>query len=82
MKTSNVEDWPYYTLRELWDSYQEWSVYGAGVRFLLDSGDQILQYYVPYLSAIQLYGAANKESTRYRVYTGFHFKSVDMMLVV
>ncbi|KAK1257091.1 hypothetical protein QJS04_geneDACA019248 [Acorus gramineus] len=45
----------YFTLKDLWDSYDEWSAYGVGVPVLLKSGESVVQYYVPYLSAIQIY---------------------------
>ncbi|KAD5316899.1 hypothetical protein R6Q59_032121 [Mikania micrantha] len=46
---------PYYCIGDLWESFQEWSAYGAGVPFLLDGIHRTTQYYVPYLSGIQLY---------------------------
>ncbi|KAK9689761.1 hypothetical protein RND81_09G079000 [Saponaria officinalis] len=48
----NVE---FFRLSDLWNSYDEWSAYGAGVPFLLNSGEPLVQYYVPYLSAIQIF---------------------------
>ncbi|KAL5226259.1 hypothetical protein ABZP36_014524 [Zizania latifolia] len=47
---------PHFFLRDVWEAYREWSAYGAGVPLLLDGCDGVVQYYVPYLSAIQLYG--------------------------
>nr|GMD68410.1 Pyridoxine/pyridoxamine 5'-phosphate oxidase [Ipomoea batatas] len=44
-----------FTLGDLWDCYEEWSVYGVGVPVILNSGESVTQYYVPYLSAIQIY---------------------------
>ncbi|KAI4973221.1 hypothetical protein ZWY2020_028929 [Hordeum vulgare] len=46
---------PYFCLDDLWESFREWSAYGAGVPLVLNGGDSMIQYYVPYLSAIQLY---------------------------
>lgn len=46
---------PYFVLGDLWDSFSEWSAYGAGVPLLLNESDSVVQYYVPYLSGIQLY---------------------------
>ncbi|XBI75238.1 uncharacterized protein LOC125552963 isoform X2 [Triticum urartu] len=46
---------PYFCLDDLWESFREWSAYGAGVPLVLNGGDSVIQYYVPYLSAIQLY---------------------------
>lgn len=45
----------YFLLDDLWQSFKEWSVYGVGVPLLLNGSDSIVQYYVPYLSGIQLY---------------------------
>ncbi|CAH9136755.1 unnamed protein product [Cuscuta epithymum] len=46
---------PYFILDDLWESYKEWSAYGAGVPLVLNESDSVIQYYVPYLSGIQLY---------------------------
>uniref|UniRef100_A0ACD5WDV6 Uncharacterized protein n=2 Tax=Avena sativa TaxID=4498 RepID=A0ACD5WDV6_AVESA len=46
---------PYFCLDDLWESFREWSAYGAGVPLVLNGGDSVIQYYVPYLSALQLY---------------------------
>ncbi|KAL8226998.1 hypothetical protein R6Q57_016830 [Mikania cordata] len=46
---------PYFILGDLWESLKEWSAYGAGVPLVLNESDMVVQYYVPYLSAIQLY---------------------------
>ncbi|KAE8733848.1 (RS)-norcoclaurine 6-O-methyltransferase-like isoform 1 [Hibiscus syriacus] len=48
----NVE---YFTLSDLWSSYDEWSAYGAGVPIMLNDNETLVQYYVPYLSAIQIF---------------------------
>jgi hypothetical protein len=45
-----------FALGDLWEAYKEWSAYGAGVPLVLDGCDGVVQYYVPYLSAIELYG--------------------------
>lgn len=50
------EEAPHFFLRDVWEAYREWSAYGAGVPLVLDGCDGVVQYYVPYLSAIQLYG--------------------------
>lgn len=49
------EEVPFFTLGDLWNSFDEWSAYGAGVPITLPSGETLLQYYVPYLSALQIY---------------------------
>ncbi|XP_041008136.1 uncharacterized protein LOC121252511 isoform X1 [Juglans microcarpa x Juglans regia] len=45
----------YFTLGDLWNCYDEWSAYGAGVPIVLNNGETLIQYYVPYLSAIQIF---------------------------
>ncbi|XP_068663792.1 uncharacterized protein [Aristolochia californica] len=54
-RTAESECHPFFTLGDLWESYKEWSAYGAGVPLVLNGGDTVVQYYVPYLSAMQLY---------------------------
>ncbi|ERN10207.1 uncharacterized protein LOC18438379 [Amborella trichopoda] len=49
------ETMEYFNLGDLWDRYDEWSAYGAGAPIVLSSGETVVQYYVPYLSAIQIY---------------------------
>ncbi|XP_019197397.1 PREDICTED: uncharacterized protein LOC109191264 isoform X2 [Ipomoea nil] len=56
----------FFCLEDLWESFQEWSVYGVGVPLLLNEKDQIIQYYVPFLSGIQLYIDPLKSSSRLR----------------
>ncbi|KAG0482590.1 hypothetical protein HPP92_010674 [Vanilla planifolia] len=46
---------PFFSLGDLWESFTEWSAYGAGVPLVLNESDSVVQYYVPYLSAIQLF---------------------------
>ncbi|KAJ7975155.1 Protein of unknown function (DUF789) [Quillaja saponaria] len=55
-RTCDIEYQSYFTLNDLWESFKEWSVYGAGVPVVLDNNESVVQYYVPYLSGIQLYG--------------------------
>ncbi|CAA3009924.1 Hypothetical predicted protein [Olea europaea subsp. europaea] len=45
----------YFSLSDLWNTYDEWSAYGAGVPIHLANGQKLVQYYVPYLSAIQIF---------------------------
>ncbi|KAI3824704.1 hypothetical protein L1987_06173 [Smallanthus sonchifolius] len=51
----------FFTLGDLWNCFDEWSAYGTGVPIDVDrnfgNGEDgtIVQYYVPYLSAIQIY---------------------------
>lgn len=58
-RTCDVQCQPYFTLAELWDSFKEWSAYGVSVPLVLNGSDCIVQYYVPYLSGIQLYGKSS-----------------------
>ncbi|XP_023733157.3 uncharacterized protein LOC111880982 [Lactuca sativa] len=45
----------YYCLGDLWETFREPSAFGAGVPLLLFGRHPITQYYVPFLSGIQLY---------------------------
>ncbi|KAK2968992.1 hypothetical protein RJ640_021909, partial [Escallonia rubra] len=63
-RTCDVEFQPYFVLGDLWESFKEWSAYGAGVPLILNDSDGVVQYYVPYLSGIQLYGKASVKSRR------------------
>ncbi|KAL8216812.1 hypothetical protein R6Q57_023649 [Mikania cordata] len=57
---------PYFILGDLWESLNEWSAYGAGVPLVLNESDSVIQYYVPYLSAIQLYVDSSAPLTKLR----------------
>ncbi|KAK7859780.1 hypothetical protein CFP56_002206 [Quercus suber] len=57
---------PYFELGDLWESFKEWSAYGVGVPLILNDSDFVVQYYVPYLSGIQIYGEPTKSSTKLR----------------
>lgn len=65
-KTCDVEYKPYFVLGDLWESFKEWSAYGAGVPLILNNTDCVVQYYVPYLSGIQIYGDSSKLSQKSR----------------
>ncbi|XP_041011886.1 uncharacterized protein LOC121255578 [Juglans microcarpa x Juglans regia] len=65
-RTCDVEFRPYFVLGDLWESFREWSAYGAGVPLILNDSDCVVQYYVPYLSGIQIYGKPTKSSTKSR----------------
>ncbi|XP_038722913.1 uncharacterized protein LOC120014877 isoform X2 [Tripterygium wilfordii] len=54
-RTHETECYPYFVLGDLWEFFKEWSAYGAGVPLVLNGSDSVVQYYVPYLSGIQLY---------------------------
>ena len=40
---------------DLWNCFDEWSAYGVVVSIALNNGETLVQYYVPYLSAIQIF---------------------------
>ncbi|WCJ24474.1 hypothetical protein M5689_006433 [Euphorbia peplus] len=65
-RTCDVEFQPYFMLGDLWESFKEWSAYGAGVPVTLNDSDSVVQYYVPYLSAIQIYGESMKTCVKSR----------------
>ncbi|KAK8511303.1 hypothetical protein V6N12_033580 [Hibiscus sabdariffa] len=58
------ESRPYFVLKDLWKAFEEWSAYGAGVPLLLNGTCPVTQYYVPYLSAIQLYVDPSRSSSQ------------------
>ncbi|KAL5069129.1 hypothetical protein RYX36_020016 [Vicia faba] len=57
---------PYFVLGDLWESFREWSAYGAGVPLVLNDKDSVVQYYVPYLSGIQIYAHIVKPPVKSR----------------
>ncbi|KAK6921216.1 Protein of unknown function DUF789 [Dillenia turbinata] len=62
-RTCDVEYQHYFTLGDLWEFFKEWSAYGVGVPLVMGDGkDCVVQYYVPYLSGIQLYGQMKQAS--------------------
>ncbi|KEH32323.1 hypothetical protein MtrunA17_Chr4g0067961 [Medicago truncatula] len=65
-KTKEAELVPYYVLGDLWESFKEWSAYGAGVPLVMNGNESVTQYYNVSLSAIQLYIDPTKPSTRLR----------------
>ncbi|GAQ86344.1 hypothetical protein KFL_002830210 [Klebsormidium nitens] len=46
---------PPFLLSDLWASLEEASAYGAGVPIVINGDEDVVQYYVPYLSAIELW---------------------------
>jgi hypothetical protein len=81
-KTCDVEYQSYFALNDLWESFKEWSAYGAGVPVLLDQRESVVQYYVPYLSAIQLYGQPTEKSNVKPRYCHFVCRIVAFCLYV
>ena len=52
----------HFALRDLWESYDEWSAYGAEVPLTLDDEeDEVSQYYVPFLSGLQIFRATGED---------------------
>lgn len=43
---------------EFWARFREWSAFGAPVPLVLEDGTAVTQFYVPYLSGLQLYKAS------------------------
>uniref|UniRef100_A0A5B7BSL4 DUF789 family protein n=1 Tax=Davidia involucrata TaxID=16924 RepID=A0A5B7BSL4_DAVIN len=64
--TCDGEFQPYFVLGDLWESFKEGSAYGAGVPLILNDSDSVVQYYVPFLSGIQIYGNPSKCSVKSR----------------
>ncbi|XP_031113119.1 uncharacterized protein LOC116016831 [Ipomoea triloba] len=60
------ESQPFFVLGDLWEAFKEWSAYGAGVPLILNDTDCVIQYYVPYLSGIQIYADPSKSSEKSR----------------
>ncbi|XP_008666417.1 uncharacterized protein [Zea mays] len=60
----SMDSRPYFVLGDLWESFREWSAYGAGVPLVLNDSDSVIQYYVPYLSAIQLFADPSRPASR------------------
>ncbi|XP_019436819.1 PREDICTED: uncharacterized protein LOC109347833 [Lupinus angustifolius] len=56
----------FFSLKDLWDCYYEWSAYGASTPVMLENGDIVVQYYVPHLSAIQIYTNKSVAASRNR----------------
>ncbi|TKY72544.1 Transducin/WD40 repeat superfamily protein [Spatholobus suberectus] len=65
-KTMEGELHAYFVLGDLWESFKEWSAYGAGVPLVLDGSEGVTQYYNVSLSAIQLYVDPSKPFPRLR----------------
>lgn len=74
---SEREKVEFFRLSDLWDCYDEWSAYGAGVPIRLTNGESLVQYYVPYLSAIQIFiSRSSLIRLRYKKQS-FRFKKFD-----
>lgn len=67
------EEIEYFSLSDLWDCYDELSAYGFGSHVDLNNGETVKQYYVPHLSAIQIY--TNKPAIMSRLLIDFDSKT-------
>lgn len=65
-RTREADANAYFCMEDLWEFFSEWSAYGVGVPLLLEGKDRIIQYYVPFLSGIQLYIDPSKSSSCFR----------------
>lgn len=70
---------PYFVLGDLWESFREWSAYGAGVPLVLNGNDCVVQYYVPYLSGIQIYVDTSKPSDKSRYEVCLDYLDVKLL---
>ncbi|KAI4313886.1 hypothetical protein L6164_026832 [Bauhinia variegata] len=61
-----MESPPYFVLDDLWESFREWSAYGVGVPLVLNNNESVVQYYVPFLSGIQIYVDSAKLAAKSR----------------
>ncbi|KAL5163420.1 hypothetical protein HKD37_07G020326 [Glycine soja] len=77
-KSREAELHPYFVLGDLWESFKEWSAYGAGVPIVLNGSESVTQYYNVSLSAIQLYIDPSKPSTRLSLLLGNPVKKVTL----
>ncbi|KAF9614882.1 hypothetical protein IFM89_020979 [Coptis chinensis] len=50
----------YFMLADLWESFKEWSAFGARAPLILNDSDDVVQYYVPYVSDVQIYSDSMK----------------------
>ncbi|XP_078442530.1 uncharacterized protein LOC144712199 [Wolffia australiana] len=49
------KDCGFFVLEDLWDCYDEWSAYGVGAPIRVSAHETVVQYYTPFLSAMQIY---------------------------
>jgi len=60
--TSVMNDDDAYVLSELWDAFAEPSAFGAEVPLRLQEGQDVSQYYVPFLSGVQLFVRGERDA--------------------
>ncbi|CAH8357199.1 unnamed protein product [Eruca vesicaria subsp. sativa] len=63
IQESKVES-EYFKLSDMWEWFGEISAYGLGSKVVLNNGEYVTQYYVPYLSAIQTYTSKSPAISR------------------
>ena len=51
-----------FRLRDLWACYDEWSAFGVEVPLQIGKREKVSQFYVPYLSGMQLYAKEEEEA--------------------
>ncbi|MCE3051070.1 hypothetical protein HAX54_048862 [Datura stramonium] len=68
----------YFTLGDLWNCYEEWSAYGVGAPICLKNEGNVIQYFAPYLSAIQIYTIKSPSSLIRNSSTGDHDVDFEM----
>ncbi|ONK73724.1 uncharacterized protein A4U43_C04F34600 [Asparagus officinalis] len=70
-QTANRGKVEFFSLASLWEQYAECSSYGLGIPIHLKNGEPAIQYYTPYLSAIQLYTTNPIATSSDSVVSGF-----------
>ncbi|XP_071727766.1 uncharacterized protein [Rutidosis leptorrhynchoides] len=50
-------------LQDIWEIFDEWSACGVDVPVLLENGEKVTQFYIPYLSAIQIFTKKSASSS-------------------
>lgn len=73
------EEIEYFRLADLWDCYDELSAFGFGSQVDLNNGETVMQYFVPYLSAIQIH--TNKPGLISRSFFPFDFKTFKFVVM-
>lgn len=54
-KDIEVQSMSFFGPGDLWESFNEWSAYGAGVAIVLNGIKTFMQYYISYIFAFNLY---------------------------
>lgn len=75
---AGMETVTYFDLKDLWGSYREWSAFGTCTKVVLPSGETVKKYFIPYLSAIQIY--TNKAVSLRRLLFHFFFYQLSSII--